>query len=95
MEAVPEYPEGDEEGEQETAFGAAEKPATSEQEPLKRKISSTTTSKASGSTSSAPLDGRRRSRKGSIFVAEEPYADCLSGYVPEEPEEDDDVFVAK
>ena len=93
MEAVPEYPEGDEEREQETAF-MTEKPATSDHEPPSRKISSTT-SKASGSTSSAPLDGRRRSRKGSIFVAEEPYADCLSGYVPEEPEEEDDVFVAK
>ena len=93
MEALPENPNEDEETEQETAF-VTEKSANDEHEPLNRKISSRT-SRASGSSSSPLPNGRKRStRKGTIFVAEKPYADCLSGYDPEEPEEDD-VFVAK
>lgn len=102
MEALPEHPEEDattRENDQETAFTASNNP---EQEPLKgtttghggRKISSTSTTRAS-SSSSAPGSGRRPSRRGSIFVAEEPYSDCLSGYVPDEPEPEDDVFRVK
>ena len=91
METLSENP--NEETEQETAFDTV-KTASGEYEPLNRKISSRT-SRANGSSSPLP-DGRKRSTiTGSIFVAEEPYADCLSGYDPEEPEDNDDVFETK
>ncbi len=97
MEVVPEHPEeerepGADQGDQEETAFQQPTGETKQQAPLK-KVSSTT-SRGSGSTSSAPgPGGRRRSRKGSIFVADEPFADSLTAYVPEEP--DDDVFELK
>ncbi|XP_072035872.1 aminopeptidase N-like isoform X2 [Amphiura filiformis] len=91
MEAVPEHPRedgGEDHTEQETSL---QEPAVEPKQPALKRVSTTTsqTSRGTGSTSSAP-GGRRRSRKGSIFVADEPFADSLTAYVPEEP--DDDVF---